>query len=248
MSQRVLEPPENLPGLRPDECLIEVAALVEQRTHAAGVGWRVTVAGRREAAEARTLRRAGTRMAAELTALRGGLRRAAPFPAAALRLRIADPRTAALLEGRGAGRYQRAQVAAERLAPLLRRFSSVRFEVKFEPDRELAHLVAEALDAGLHAAAEREEHRVWVMERILERARQVRLERTESGWVANDRYHVQLDPMRCGCPAWAARWAKTPIGARRAQRLPCKHLVALALHEGITVPADLAQLARRAPG
>jgi hypothetical protein len=85
------------------------------------------------------------------------------------------------------------------------------------------------------------------MEEIVRRARSVQLQLTETGWVANGRYHVQLAPMRCECPAWTARWAKAPIGARRALRLPCKHLVALALHEGITVPADLAELARRAP-
>jgi len=246
MPQRLLEPPEAIPQLRPDECLIEVLGLVEQRTHAAGIGWRVSAAGRRGAAEVRTLRRASTRLGAELTALREALRRAVPLPAPTLRLRVADPRVVALLEGKGTSRFHRGQAAAARLAPLLRRFSSVRFEVKFEPDRELAHLVAEALDAGLHAAALQEQHRVWVMERILERARTVRLERTESGWVANDRYHVQLNPMRCECPAWMARWARTPIAARRAQRLPCKHLVALALHDGITVPADLARLARKA--
>jgi hypothetical protein len=128
----------------------------------------------------------------------------------------------------------------------LERFSSVQYESEFARDPELAHVVAEALDAGLHAAAEKEEHRVWVMERIVERAREVVLERTETGWVANGRYRVQLDPMRCDCPAWAARWARAPIGARRAQRLPCKHIVALAMHEGITVPADLAEMARKA--
>jgi hypothetical protein len=84
------------------------------------------------------------------------------------------------------------------------------------------------------------------MERIVARARDVRLRRTDSGWLANDRYRVQLDPMRCECPAWTARWTNAPLGARRAQRLPCKHLVALAIQEGISVPADLAQLARRA--
>jgi SWIM zinc finger len=131
--------------------------------------------------------------------------------------------------------------------PWLGRFDSVRFQTRPTTDPELLHTVGEALDAGLHAAAERQEHRVHVMERILARARDVQLEERGGGWVANGRYRVGLDPMSCECPAWSARWAKAPIAGRRAQRLPCKHLVALALRQGVSVPADLALLARRAP-
>lgn len=247
MPQRVLEPLE--PGrTNRGECRLEVAARLEKRTHAAGIGWRIVREGQPEAPEARTLRRASTLIGAELTALREGLRRAGRERCRVLRVFVPDSRVTALLEGSNVDRFPRARVAAESLGPLLSGFSSVRFVSEFEPDPDLGHVVAEALDAGLHAAAAREEHRVWVMERIVERAQSVRLRHTDSGWVANERYHVQLEPMRCDCPAWLARWAKAPIGARRAQRLPCKHLVALALHEGITVPADLAELARRAPG
>jgi hypothetical protein len=247
MLQRVLEPFETGPTADIDGCRLEVAALLEKRTHTAGIGWRLTVEGHLEPAEGRTLHRAGTLMGAELSALREGLRRAARASCTGLRLRIPDPRVVAVIEGTGADRYPRARATAAGLGSLLRGFRSIRYETEFEPDHELSHVVAEALDAGLHVAAAREEHRVWVMERILERAREVRLQRTESGWVANERYHVQLEPMRCDCPAWTVRWSKTPIAGRRAQRLPCKHLVALALHEGITVPVDLAELARRAP-
>ncbi|HYA70128.1 MAG TPA: SWIM zinc finger family protein [Thermoplasmata archaeon] len=246
MSQRLLEPLPRPPSKGP-ECRLEIAALLEKRTHTSGIGWRITVQGHAESPHTRTLQRADTLLRAELTAVREGVRGATRWRGANLELRVPDRRVAGLIEGTGPSRFSRGRAAAERVRPLLAGFASVHVVVDFLPDPDLRSAVAEALDAGLVAAAVREQHRVWAMEQIVARARDVQLERTDAGWIANGRYHVQLEPMRCECPAWTARWAKAPIGARRASRLPCKHLVALARHEGITVPADLAQLARRAP-
>jgi len=248
MPQRVpttLEPAAR-PATTPGNCRLEIAARVETRTHCAGIGWRLWVAGVPRPPQGRTLRRAGTLMGAELAALRDALRAAAHERCARLQVMVPNPRLVAMLRSSPPAGPRRARASVERLRPLLETFPELEFASEGEVDSELAHAVAEALDAGLHAAAQREEHRAWAMERIVERARDVRLVRTDSGWVANERYHVQLDPMACECPAWKARWAGAPIGARRAARLPCKHLVALALHEGVTVPADLAALARRA--
>lgn len=246
MHQRLLEAVE-VPPASTGECRLEIAALLEGRTHIAGIGWRLTAGGDAGPIRTETRRRGQTLIASELVALRGGLNEAARRGCQALLVHVPDPRVAPLVRGEHRPRFRRAEVAFVRLKPILERFASVRFESDFVRDPELAHAVGEALDAGLHAAAEREEHRVWVMERIVERAKEVRLERGDTGWVANGRYRVRLDPMRCECPAWTARWAGAPIGGRRAQRLPCKHIVALALHEGISVPSDLAQMARRAP-
>lgn len=232
-----------LPG---EVCRLEVDAIVETKTHVSGIGWRLTGAAKAPI-RTQTRRQSRTLIAAELAGVRAGLRDAARRGCTELTVLVPDPRAVALLRGDRSKRYPRAEAAVARLAPLFGRFRSIRFESNFVPDAELAHSVGEALDAGLHSAAEREEHRAAVIERIIERAKEVRLERTDSGWLANGRYHVQLNPMRCDCPAWTVRWARAPIAGRRAQRLPCKHIVALALHEGITVPADLARMARRAP-
>jgi hypothetical protein len=245
MVQKVLKVVEEGPA-RPEACRLEVAVLLEARTHAAGIGWRLTVAGRPGPVRSETRRRGGTRISSELVAVRRGLLEAIREGCHALLVCVDDPRAVALIRGEHLPRFRRAGAAAARLRPWLKEFRTVRFSSEFVPDPDLVHAVGEALDAGLHAAAAREEHRVFVMEQIVERAKAVQLERTEHGWIANGRYRVQLEPMRCECPAWTARWARAPIGARRAQRLPCKHLVALALHEGITVPADLAEMARRA--
>jgi SWIM zinc finger len=231
----------------PAECRLEVAALMERRTGVSGIGWRLRTPDSAGPVRAETRRYGQTLLSSELTAVRRGLLEATRARCRHLVLLVADPRAIALIRGGVSPRFRRAAAAAELLRPLLEEIPSVRFESSFAPDPELAHAVGEALDAGLHSAADREEHRALVMERIVARAREVRLERADTGWVANERYRVQLDPMRCECPAWTARWAGAPIAGRRAQRLPCKHIVALALHEGITVPADLAQMARRAP-
>jgi hypothetical protein len=229
------------------ECRLEVAVLFEGTTHVSGTGWRLSTGGESLPVRTETRRRGRTLIASELAAIRRGLNEAALRGCHTLVVRLPDPRAVALITGEHPPHFPRAEPAATRLRSVLKRFRSVRFESHFTPDPELTHAVGEALDAGLHAAAEREEHRIWVMERILERAKEVRLELTDAGWVANGRYRVQLDPLRCECPAWTVRWAGAPVAGRRAQRLPCKHLVALALHEGITVPADLARMARRAP-
>lgn len=234
-------------GSSSPEWKLEVAAVLEERTHIAGLGWRLTGPDGTVILRAETRRHGRSRVFSELTALRAGLEEARRRGAREVVVRTPDALLPRLLRGDTSGRYRRARARAEELRPFLRPFDALRFDIGPPSDPELSHAVGEALDAGLHAAAEREEHRRHVIEQILDRARSVQLERRGSDWVANGRYRVSLDPMRCECPAWTVRWARTPFPGRRAQRLPCKHLVALALHEGLAVPTDLEELARKAP-
>lgn len=229
------------------EWKLEVAAVLEERTHIAGLGWRLTGPDGTVTLRAETRRFGRSRVFSELTALRGGLDEARRRGARRVVVRTADALLPRLLHGGSGAKFRRAQARADALRPLLRPFDAVRFNVGPPSDPELDHAVGESLDAGLHAAAERKEHRQHVIEQIHERARSVHLERRGSDWVANGRYRVSLDPMECECPAWTARWARAPLAGRRAQRLPCKHLVALAIQEGLAVPADLEELARKAP-
>lgn len=231
----------------PLEGRLEVAAVLEERTHVAGLGWRLTGPDGTVTLRAETRRYGRSRVFSELTALRAGLEEARRKGVRRIVVRTPDALVPRLLRGPLRTRYRKAQVRADELRPLVRGFDSVRFDIGAPSDPELAHAVGEALDAGLHAAADREAHRRHVIEQILERARTVHLERRGSEWVANGRYRVTLDPMQCECPAWTTRWARTPFPGRRAQRLPCKHLVALAIQEGRAVPRDLEELARRAP-
>lgn len=231
----------------PSEWTLEVAAVLEERTRIAGLGWRLTGPEGTVTLRAETRRYGRSRLHSELTALQAGLTEAFHRGSRRIAVRTSDPLLPRLLGGTAPRGYRKARLRAESVRPALERFAAVRFDVGAPTDPELSHAVGEALDAGLHAAAERAEQRAQVIERIWERARTVQLERHGSEWIANGRYRVALDPMRCECPAWTARWSGAPLAGRRAQRLPCKHLVALALREGRAVPSDLAELARRAP-
>jgi hypothetical protein len=220
--------------------------MLESSTHISGIGWRLTAPFGPYPVRTETRRYGRTLVYSELAALRLGLAEAERLHCERLLVRTPNSLVERLLRGESLPRYRRAIAVAARLRPEFEKFPSVHMETRPTTDPELLHAVGEALDVGLHAAAAREEHRVHVMERIVERAKDVQLEERDGTWVANGRYRVQLEPMSCECPAWSARWARAPVAGRRAQRLPCKHLVALALREGVSVPADLARLARRA--
>lgn len=227
--------------------MLAVDALFESRTGAGGFGWRLSTDGTRGPVRSRTRRHGHSLLELELLALRQGLGDAARAGCERLTVRVPHARIVPLVLGPIPPRYRRAGRLALRLAPILSRFRSLGVEVRTRPDEALHRAVGEALDAGLTAASEEEERRRLAMERTVARARSVVLRQDADGWVANGRYRVRLEPMGCDCPAWSRHWARVPIAGRRAVRLPCKHLVALAMHEGITVPEELAKLARRAP-
>lgn len=221
--------------------------MLERSTHVAGIGWRLLSPTGPFPVHARALRSGRSLVHCELVAVRDGARDARSLGAARFDLWVPGALTARLLQGGLGGRARRAQAAAARIREVLAGFDEVRIVHVRRVDPLLAQAIGEALDVGLHEVAERAERRREVLERILERAKEVRLEERDGGWVANGRYRVSLDPPRCECPAWTARWARAPIAGRRAQRLPCKHLVALAVAQGAGGPEDLLALARRAP-
>jgi len=195
----------------------------------------------------RTLRLGRSLAFSVLAAVRGGLLEARDLGVRRLRVRVPSVLVVRLLQGEQPARARRAAAYAARVRDLFSSFDALSVDSLTVLDPELAHVVGEALDTGLHAAAARDEQRELVMESIIARAKEVQLESRDGLWVANGRYRVSLDPIRCECPAWTARWARAPLAGRRARRLLCKHLVALALRQGIREPAELAALARRAP-
>ncbi len=160
-------------------------------------------------------------------------------------IRAADPRFLHALAGWVA--YPRIARPLARIRGRLAAHASYRTERTEGPSRDLARAMEAAADEALHRAAQRDAERGRAIEALVGRARTVVLRREGEGWIANDRYRVRLDPMACECPAWTRRWAGAPIAGRRAARLPCKHLVALALEEGRLDASGLAALARRAP-
>ncbi len=226
---------------------LDAAATFEGTTRVAAIGWRIVPPEGEPAIGAKALRSGRSLVFAELQAVSAGLREARRLGARRLVISIPGALAARLLGGGSPGRARRAGRAANRVRALFSDFAEVRVARLRGVDPELARQIGEALDVALHAAAERADRRSQIMEQVLARAKEVRLERMEDGWIANGRYRVSLDPLGCECPAWTRRWSGAPIAGRRAQRLLCKHLVALAVSQGIRTPEELAELARRAP-
>ncbi len=230
-----------------EEWSLDAAAVLERRTRVAGIGWRLRAPDGSGSVRTGTLRHGRTLIYSEFAALRRGLAQAQRSGCRRLVVRFSDPHAARLLTAAPTPRWRGAHRSALEIVPQLRRFDQVRFESGAPTDPELTRAVGEALDSGLRTATDREEEQTRSLEAVVARARAVTLEEGSEGWVANGRYRVSLDPMRCDCPSWTARWAGVPIAGRRAGRLPCKHLVALALRVGGTVPSDWVAMARRAP-
>lgn len=226
---------------------LEAAGRFEQTTRSAGIGWRLISPDGSPQVGARALRSGHSQVFAELTAARAGLREALRHHARRLVISVPGSLSARLLSGGSPGRARRAARLAARIRTRFSDFEEVRVGRLRTVDPELSRRIAEELDVALHAHAERADRRIRGMEKIIARSKYVRLEPTEGGWIANGRYRVSLDPLVCECPAWTRRWAGAPIAGRRAQRLLCKHLVALAISQGIRTPAELVELARRAP-
>lgn len=219
----------------------------ESTLRAAGIAWRLSAPGARGPVASRSRRRGHSRLRAELVALRlAGPAIVAAHPRGIV-VRTEDPRLVGLLGGSGLRVDRGTRVEAARAAELLARVGGYRLErVRSLDDPELLRAAREALDGAIHLATERREARATVLEEVVVRSATVHLEPREGGWVANGRYRVRLDPPSCDCPAWGQRWRGVPLAGRRAARLPCKHLVALAVRTGRGTVPELEELGRRA--
>lgn len=227
------------------EVEIEVDAERDERTGSGAFAWRRVDPGRAPRLRAEPRQHLASRVLGECRALERALAVDRTPGECRLVIRAGDPRFLHALAGWVA--YPRISRPLAKIQAQLAAYASYRAERTEAPSPELARAIEGAADEALHRAAQRDAGRARAIEALIDRARTVSLRRDGEEWVANDRYRVRLDPMACECPAWSRRWAGASIAGRRAARLPCKHLVALALEEGRFDPAALAALARRAP-
>ncbi len=230
-----------------EECRLSVFALFESTLRVAGLAWRLTTPRGAGPVVARPRQRARSRLHAELLALRYAGPALGEAGCRGVVVRTEDPRLVRAVEGRSGRPDARGRVEARPLRRLLERTGGYRLEVvRPIADPELVRAAGGALDEAIHVATERRERRAVALEEVVARAGTVHLRWRDAGWIANGRYPVRLDPPSCECPAWARRWAGVSLAGRRAARLPCKHLVALALREGRADLDELAALGRRA--
>lgn len=82
------------------------------------------------------------------------------------------------------------------------------------------------------------EKRVMQVEECLRKSESIKIEEingtfyTHSSKNDGTKYRVSLKPPSCECPAWNEKWKHVPEPGRRARRLPCKHICALASYLG----------------
>jgi len=82
----------------------------------------------------------------------------------------------------------------------------------------------------------------------MERARGVQLRRDGDAYIADGYVRVRIDPPECSCRGWELRWRSVPLAGKRAKRVPCIHLVAVAVSAGMSDPAEILSIANRALG
>ncbi len=230
------------------EGVIRVRAIFEATTRSAALGWRVRQGAGWRPPEVRVSRRGGSRLLAELRALRGGLAQARQLGCRSVLVETTDRRLVGALSGRIRRLARRTTRGVQQVRSELSGLSAWTVAVVPANRRSaLAKQVREALDLGLREAEEDRVRRIALLSRTIFRALSVGLEERNGDVIASGRYRVSLDPVGCECPAWRSRWASVSLAGRRARRLPCKHLVALARREGIVLADELLALARKAP-
>lgn len=234
-------------GRATDPGTLLLFALFEATTGAGAWSTRLRTSAHAQAVRFGRLRRGRSRRHVVLRALGPALDEAARLGWADVTLVLDDPRGGRWLRRFLEGGADSRDPAAPRVRAVAARFR--RLTVRTVPDLDDPALVRTAklaLDSMLARAGRAVRHRRSAIETVLARARSVTLTTTPEGVRANGRYRVSLDPPSCDCPGWRRRWARVPLAGRRAARLPCKHLAALAIREGIGTPSDLERLVRRA--
>jgi SWIM zinc finger len=238
--------PEGARPTAPEPAVIRVYALLETSTGAGAWGTRILTPSTVHAVVAGHRRFGRSRRRLEQLALERAFEDVAAMGVREVTVEIADPRANAWLAQLETGGPSGAP-GMERLRALVAPF--VRLTVHDLPaldDPALLGTVERMLEQELHGATRTRTRRTRSIESILASARAVALEPTATGFLANGRYTVTLDPPECSCPSWRRRWAGVPLAGRRAARLPCKHLAAAAVRAGRGTPRELEQLVRRA--
>ncbi|SRR6266566_1677131 len=87
--------------------------------------------------------------------------------------------------------------------------------------------------------AERMEKKLQGIKAAMNRAQLVEVKQKDGRWMARDKsggpwFQVDLDNMSCGCYHFTRNWSNAPLGARRKNMIPCKHMAAVGIATGVT--------------
>ncbi|MHB8351102.1 MAG: reverse transcriptase-like protein [Thermoplasmata archaeon] len=112
--------------------------------------------------------------------------------------------------------------------------------------KELDRAARRVAQSEAACVSESDQRRIDKVAAKMREATSVSLERDEQGYIADGYIRVVLAPPSCTCRGWTLRWRGVPLEGKRAQRLPCIHLISVAMHEGKTNPAEIAYMGRLA--
>lgn len=231
------------------EAVLEADASYFPKTGVEGTAWRLCREGRAYKMQARSRRYGKGPNVAEMRAVILGMKDAQKKGVRSLLIKTDSSWSAHVLAGLWKAKQPHTIAIAKEALSLVEDFEAVALvHTRTKNVAQVDRAARQAAEKKGKAVEKKLAERLQTIERVLERAEDVHLDRAGDGWIAEGRFAVNVDPPRCSCPGWTLRWQSVPLAGKRANRNPCKHLAAAAREEGIRDPGGLLALTRRAQG
>ncbi len=237
------------PSIKPEEydSILETDASFLPADGVEGQAWRLTVNRREYKLKCRSRRFGKGPVVAEMKAIVDGMKEAAQRGARHLIIKTDNRWCAHVLVSLWEPKQDHTVPVAKQAKDIMNEFETVAIiHTRSKYIRRVDRRARRAAEARRADVERKKSERLDKFREIAQRATSVRLEQTKSGWRANGRFNVVVFPPSCTCQQWSLRWKNVPLAGKRAQRLPCKHIVAAAMKEGIRDPETLLALARKA--
>ncbi len=237
------------PSVQPEEydSVLETDASFLPVDGVEGQAWRLTVNGREYKIKSKSRRHGKGPVVAEMKAVIDGMKEAAQRGARCLIVKTDNRWCAHVLVSLWKPKKDHTVPVAKQAMSLMDQFKTVAIiHTRTKNIRRVDRRARRAAEARQADVERKISERLDKLQEIIQRAASVRLERMKGGWRANGRFNVSIYPPSCACQQWSLRWKNVPLAGKRAQRLPCKHIVAAAMNVGIQDPKTLLALARKA--
>ncbi|TET89429.1 MAG: reverse transcriptase-like protein [Methanomassiliicoccales archaeon] len=229
------------------DSILEADASFFQEDGVEGQAWRLTIKEREYKIRLKSRRYGKGPNVAEMRAVTDGLKEAAQRGACHLVVKTDNKWCACVLTQLWEAKLPHTVPIANQAKNLMSHFDTVAIiHTRTKNIGRVDRKARRAAEARREEVRAKEAQRMNEMQKIIEKAASVFLERKQDNWRANQRYDVVLHPPSCTCPQWSLRWENVPLAGKRAQRPPCKHIVAVALREGTQDPKAILDFARKA--
>jgi ribonuclease HI len=229
------------------DSVLEADASYFPRDRVEGQAWRLTVNGKEYKVKTKARRYGRGPATAELRAIIDGLKEASAKGSRRIIVKTDNRWSAHILTGLWSARQEYTIPLAAEALGLLENFETASvIHTRTKKIRKVDRAARRAAEDRQTQARNQDAKRLEKIEEAIQRAQTVHLQRTPAGWRANEYFAVVVNPPSCTCPGWTLRWTNVPLAGKRARRLPCKHLVAAALREGVSTHEELSVLPRRA--